>query len=107
MKYHLLTLRQSHLHGMVNTIYILHNTHRTTLHTTLHTTMAECTKTTFVMRLLEHDWELKKTGERETAEVGVGGNGGGSIGVRGDLGGEGARAGLASANAGEAFQWFN
>ena len=29
------------------------------------------------MRLLEHDWELKKTGERETAEVGVGGNGGG------------------------------
>ena len=49
------------------------------------------------MRLLEHDWELKKTGERETAEVGV----------RGDPGGERARAGLVSANAGEAFQRFN
>ena len=38
---------------------------------------------------------------------GGGGNGGVIIGVRGDLGEEGARAGLASANAGEAFQWFN
>ena len=83
--------------------YNLHTTHRTTLHTT----MAECTKTTFVMRLLEHDWELKKTGERETAEVGVGGNGGGIVGVRGDPGGERARAGLVSANAGEAFRRFN
>ena len=55
------------------------------------------------MRLLEHDWELKKTGERETAEVG----GGGIVGVRGDPGGERARAGLVSANAGEAFQRFN
>ena len=59
---------------MVTTIYILHIAlHYTTLHTTLHTTMAECTKTTFVMRLLEHDWEVKKTEERETAEVGEGG----------------------------------
>ena len=48
------------------------------------------------MRLLEHDWELKKTGERETAEVGVGGNGEGIVGVRGDPGGERARAGLVS-----------
>ena len=48
------------------------------------------------MRLLEHDWELKKTGERETAEVGVGENGEGIVGVRGDPGGERARAGLVS-----------
>ena len=26
-----------------------------------------------MMRLLEHDWELKKTGKRETAEAGEGG----------------------------------
>ena len=44
------------------------------------------------MRLLEHDWELKKTGERETAEVGVGGIVGVIVGVRGDPGGERARA---------------
>ena len=59
------------------------------------------------MRLLEHDWELKKTGERETAEVGVGGIVGVIVGVRGDPGGERARAGLVSANAGEAFRRFN
>ena len=43
------------------------------------------------MRLLDHVWEWKKTGEREPAEVGVGGNGGGIV-VRGGKGPNGWEA---------------